>query len=809
MGNEHEYLNKGYKNKNLGKSLRKSKSVSDDEKDNNKENKKDFEKYDNEISKMLFDDEIKEKEEKKPKEQIKKDKKSELKSYADQIAEEQFMEEINRSKSLNKDTQRNKYILDNNQTKNIAKKENKKEEKNNNIKIEINDIDNINNNNIKQINNKKIDHIENNKKYKIDDKNENKKYEKIEPKPKKRNFLKRMFTPIKKLTKKRFKEEEKTEKTEKTQNISSPAVDINLKKPNSTQIPDPKIFINESKNESNIIKTQIQKETSINESNINKGYISEGNAPQSKHISNTGKKQVLTKDIYDKIKPEDLKVFVLYMKNSNNKYQEGLDLFNNKKYNEAKNSFNQARASFMNLNKLINNNPVAYPNKFRVVISLKINEKMRATLNLIKDCNSFLMQKPEKSSRSHGKTVKILNFNLMNKKSNNIDYNKDLNNNNNYNSNKDIEYKTKLNLNNKDNDKGDGVNIKNDIKNKINIRKENSNKKENISNINKLKNLDFNINKIKNNKEINKNNNNSNNNINKNNINYNGKINNNIKNEIEEKINSKIIIKNLGVGFKDIIGLENLKNVSQEITIIQTKNNFEKGILLYGPSGVGKKTIAKVIATECKNTFFNINSYILTSKWLGESEKIIKILFKLAYNKSPSIIFINEIDLIFNKRNENENDEITKKLKKEFLNYFNILNKKKDIKIIIMASTNRHMNIDEDILKILSKRIYCGPLDENGRFELIKKIINKVENSLNDNDIKEISKLTEGYSNSDLISLCKDAAFQQIRELNMEEILKISKFRPLVKDDLMKSLNKIEGSLNKEVIEELLKWGEI
>ena len=82
------------------------------------------------------------------------------------------------------------------------------------------------------------------------------------------------------------------------------------------------------------------------------------------------------------------------MKESNNKYQEGLDLFQKKDYIEAKKCFNEARACFMNLNKLINNNPVAYPNKFRIVISLKINQKMRETLNLIKESLSLISSSP-------------------------------------------------------------------------------------------------------------------------------------------------------------------------------------------------------------------------------------------------------------------------------------------------------------------------------------------------------------------------------------------------------------------------------
>ena len=93
-------------------------------------------------------------------------------------------------------------------------------------------------------------------------------------------------------------------------------------------------------------------------------------------------------------------------------------------------------------------------------------------------------------------------------------------------------------------------------------------------------------------------------------------------------------------------------------------------------------------------------------------------------------------------------------------------------------------------------------------FEFIKKVINRVETNLSDRDIKEIARMTNGYSNSDLKELCKEAAFQPVRELTMEQILKIKKFRPLVKNDLILAVNKIRGSLSNKIIGELKRWNE-
>ena len=331
-----------------------------------------------------------------------------------------------------------------------------------------------------------------------------------------------------------------------------------------------------------------------------------------------------------------------------------------------------------------------------------------------------------------------------------------------------------------------------------------------------------------------KNNTNQNNNSNNynysfnpmNNINNNANINNNNQNkqqnlhdkeedEMDKKIESEIMVKNPNVKFSDIIGMNDMKQTLYEIIIVpQIRPDFftgirkpQRGILLFGPPGTGKTMIAKAIASECKSTFFNISASSLTSKWVGESEKTVKSLFKIAYKKVPSIIFIDEIDSILSKRSENEN-EATKRLKTEFLIQFDGLGSNTNAKLLVIAATNRPMDLDEALLRRLPKRVYCGPLDENGRFEFIKKVINRVETNLSDDDIREIAKKTNDYSNSDLMELCREAAYQPVRELTTDEILKIKKFRPLVKQDLLIAVQKIRGTLSKKVRDELQKWND-
>ena len=319
---------------------------------------------------------------------------------------------------------------------------------------------------------------------------------------------------------------------------------------------------------------------------------------------------------------------------------------------------------------------------------------------------------------------------------------------------------------------------------------------------------------------------NSNNNQNQNITNYNYNI--NIQNKqapksihdaeedaMDQKIESEIMVKNPKVKFTDIIGMQEMKQTLYEVIVVPTIRpdlftgirKPQRGILLFGPPGTGKTMIAKAIASECNSTFFNISASSLTSKWVGESEKTVRSLFKVAYKKVPSIIFIDEIDSILSKRSGSEN-EATKRLKTEFLIQFDGLGSNTNARLLVIAATNRPMDLDEALLRRLPKRVYCGPLDENGRFEFIKKVINRVETNLSDEDIREIAKMTNDYSNSDLMEMCREAAYQPVRELSMEEILKINKFRPLVKEDLVKAVHKIRGTLSKKVRDELQKWNE-
>ncbi|GMH43208.1 hypothetical protein BSKO_11130 [Bryopsis sp. KO-2023] len=275
-----------------------------------------------------------------------------------------------------------------------------------------------------------------------------------------------------------------------------------------------------------------------------------------------------------------------------------------------------------------------------------------------------------------------------------------------------------------------------------------------------------------------------------------------------DMIMGEILLTNPGISWDDIAGLRVAKQALYESVILPTLRSdlFQglrtppRGLLLYGPPGNGKTLLAKALASEAKATFFNISASSLTSKWVGEGEKLVRALFQQANENQPSIIFIDEIDSILSARSASENDAM-RRLKTEILVQFDGV-ASGDSRVVVIGATNRPQELDDAARRRLVKRIYIPLPDPESRNAIISHLFSKQSHALSAGDIRRIVAVTEGYSGSDLNALCKEAAMVAIRELgDGVKSVKADRLRPVVVEDFHEALEVIRPSTNREMLQ--------
>ena len=285
-----------------------------------------------------------------------------------------------------------------------------------------------------------------------------------------------------------------------------------------------------------------------------------------------------------------------------------------------------------------------------------------------------------------------------------------------------------------------------------------------------------------------------------------------------EFIQSEILSSSPDVHWDDIAGLEFAKKTIKEIIIwpMLRPDLFNgirrppKGLLLFGPPGTGKTMIAKAIASQSKSMFFNISASSLMSKWIGESEKLVRTLFALASFYQPSVVFIDEIDSLLTSRSENEN-EASRRIKTEFLVQLDGAGTNIEDRILIIGATNRPQEIDDAFVRRLSKRLYIPLPNKISRKQLIMRVLEKERKNNNkyditDADIDDIISKTKGYSGSDLINVCKEAAMMPIRSIEDISNCQLEHLRGVNKNDFDEALFNVKPSINEKSIEQYVEW---
>lgn len=242
--------------------------------------------------------------------------------------------------------------------------------------------------------------------------------------------------------------------------------------------------------------------------------------------------------------------------------------------------------------------------------------------------------------------------------------------------------------------------------------------------------------------------------------------------KIEPSTLREVIIQKPRTTWEDIGGLENVKEELKETiewplkygkAFENLKIESPKGILLYGPPGCGKTLLAKAVANEANANFILVNGPELISKWVGESEKAIREVFKKARQSAPTVLFFDEIDAIAGARGTEVGTKVTERMVNQLLVEMDGLNELNQV--IVLAATNRVDLIDPALLRPgrFDKVIEVPLPDKESRKKIFQAILRNKPIS-KDVDLNKLVKETEGYTGADIAAVCREAGMEAIRE---------------------------------------------
>lgn len=272
------------------------------------------------------------------------------------------------------------------------------------------------------------------------------------------------------------------------------------------------------------------------------------------------------------------------------------------------------------------------------------------------------------------------------------------------------------------------------------------------------------------------------------------------------------------VPWKEVGGLEETKQklveavewpLSQPKVFKRMGINPPKGILLYGPPGCGKTLLARAVATESKANFISIKGPELLSKWVGESEKAIREVFRKAKMASPCIIFFDEFDSVAPTRGRHTSDSgVTEKVLSQFLTELDGLEVMKDI--VVIAATNRPDILDPALIRPgrIDRILMVPPPDDEGRMEILKIFTEKMPLSSN-LELDDLSPMMEGFSGADIETWCREAAMVALRENIRARVVSLEHFKeakkmvsPSISTELINWYENFADKLRKRRIEQ-------
>jgi len=252
----------------------------------------------------------------------------------------------------------------------------------------------------------------------------------------------------------------------------------------------------------------------------------------------------------------------------------------------------------------------------------------------------------------------------------------------------------------------------------------------------------------------------------------------------EKMLTTTILNERPDLKLDQVAGLADAKDALMEAVIgpIQAPQLFMDGaqswagVLLYGPPGTGKTYIAKAVAGEGNCAFMSISASDLVNKYVGQSEQLVKALFKVARDNAPCVIFVDEADSVLGARSKGggASDGASASMER-LLNQFlvemqGVTNGESNKRVVVIAGTNRPWALDGAVVRRLPKAIYISLPEHEARLQIIKM---RSEGRLTDEMCETLAQATEGYSGSDLTNLINEIFMEQPRRVMNAKAFKV------------------------------------